>query len=239
MSIMLEPAPKLVTVIVDRDEEKRLHDVLREKHVHFHYMFGGVGTASSEILKAFGLSGTEKTVGVIMEPAFKAEALLTAVIERMELRRPGHGIAFVIPISGISATIRNAFSTELDAHRERWTEYMGGEAERAGREAKHELVIALVNQGFSEQVMDAARASGARGGTVVHARRAGIEEAVKFFGVSLQAEKEIVAILTAKENKTDLMQAISKSCGMRTEARGIVISLPVEQCAGLGEDDQA
>lgn len=226
-------APRLLAVIVDRDESKHLEDILREKHVHFHYMFNAMGTASSEILKAFGLSGTEKTVCIVMEPDIKAKPVMTAMIERMELRRPGNGIAFSMPVSGISATIINAFSRDIETHRERWMEQMDREAESVHREARYELILAIVNQGFSEQVMDAARPAGARGGTIIHARRTGIEDAVKFFGVSLQAEKEIVAIVIAKEQKSELMQAISKLCGMKTDARGIVISLPVDSCAGI------
>ena len=102
---------------------------------------------------------------------------------------------------------------------------------------KYELVIAVVNQGYSEEVIDVAHASGARGGTIIHARRAGAAEATKFFGISVQEEKEIVAILVAKNGKKDLMQAISKACGIKSDARGIIFSLPVESCAGLALEE--
>lgn len=232
------PAPKLLAVIVDRSESFRLEDILRERHVHFHYMFHAQGTASSERLKAFGLSGTEKMVCVCIESAHKVKHLLLSVMERLELVHPGHGIVFVIPISGISATISNAFHKELEERHERWTENVEHDAEKTNCEAHFELVVAIVNQGFSQDVMDAARVSGARGGTIINARRTGIEDAVKFFGISLQAEKEIVAILIPKVLKKELMQAVSKSCGMKTEARGIVISLPVESCSGIDMEDE-
>lgn len=232
------PAPRLLITIVDRSSSSKLEDILREKHVHFHYMFNGMGTASSEMLKAFGLSGTEKTVCICMEPSFKTRHLMTAVMERMELAHPGNGIVMAIPISGISASISNEFLKDLQEHSERWTEYMEQHAEKANAEARYELVVAIVNQGYSDDVMDAARAFGARGGTIVNARRTGIEDAVKFFGVSLQAEKEIVAILIPKTVKKELMQAVSKHCGMKTEARGIVISLPVESCAGIAQCEE-
>ena len=35
---------------------------------------------------------------------------------------------------------------------------------------KHEVILCIVNNGFSEAVMDAAREAGARGGTIIHAR---------------------------------------------------------------------
>lgn len=228
------PTPRVLAVIIDRDKSRRLEDILREKHVHFHYMFHAMGTASSEILQAFGLSGTEKTVCLCMVPDFASETLLSAVSDRMELYRSGNGIVFTLPVSGISAAVSNTFlSDQFSQQRERWQAAMDKQAEIVEREARFELVVAVVNHGFSEEVMDAARASGARGGTIVQARHADIEDAVKFYGISLQAEKEIVAILVPRDQKKALMQAISAACGIKSAAHGVVFSLPVENCAGI------
>lgn len=227
--------PKLLTVIIDRDDSKRLEDILNEKHAVFHYIFNGMGTASSEILKAFGLSGTEKSICICMETTMKIKSIMTSVVERLDIVHPGHGIAFVIPVSGISATISNTFNVQLKEYKERLEDWMDREAEKIHEEARFELVVAVINQGYSEILMDAAKVAGARGGTIVHARRTGNEDMVKFFGISLQAEKEIVGILIPHDKKRGLMEAVSKSCGMRTDARGIIFSLPVESCAGISE----
>ncbi len=231
-------APQLLAAIVDRSESVRLETVLRERNARFQYMFHAKGTASSEILKAFGLSGTEKIVCICVEPAYRARPLMMAVAERMELTHPGNGIVFMIPISGISATISHTFEKDFETQREGWGERMEQETEKLGQEAHFELVVALVNQGFNEDVMDVARAFGARGGTIINARRTGVEDASKFFGISLQAEKEVVAIVVHKSQKKELMQAISSACGMKTDARGIVISLPVESCAGISLEEE-
>ncbi len=221
-------APKLLVVITDWDNVGRVETIYREKHVFFHYVATAMGTASSEVLKAFGLSGTRKAVCMCIEPAARVKPLITAMIERFEFTRPGNGIAFIIPISGISATVSGVLDKQ-----ERLADLMDKEVEKPLEHQRHELVVAVINQGYSETLMSAARAAGARGGTIIHARQSGIEETVKFFGISLQAEKELVAILIQHGQKRELMQAISRACGMRTEAQGIVISLPVEACAGI------
>lgn len=226
-------SPRLLVVITDRDQTKRLEEILHEKRSILYYMFNAMGTASSEILKAFGLSGTEKTVCLCMAPLIKISSLMTAVVERLEFVNPGHGIAFVIPVSGINAVVSSAFNVELQQYRERLEEYMDKEAEKTVEEARFELIVSVVGKGFSDKVMDAARAAGARGGTIVHARRSGDEESSKFFGISIHEEKEIVAILVHKNQKKGLMQGISSTCGMKTEANGIIFSLPVESCAGI------
>ncbi len=239
----LHPVPKLLAAIVDRSERSRLEKILQEKHVRFQFMLNAMGTASSEMLQTLGLSGTEKTLCVCIAPEHKANLLFTSVMERMELTQSGNGIVFIIPVSGIGATLLGAFSKEQQ--KEGGMDMMEHENEATHLETAHheirfELVVAVVDQGFSENVMEAAHHAGARGGTILNARRTGLEEAVKFFGISLQSEKEMVCILIPKSQKKELMQAISKACGMKTDAHGIVLSLPVESCAGIdmAQEDQ-
>ena len=62
---------------------------------------------------------------------------------------------------------------------------------------EHEVILCIVNNGFSEAVMDAAREAGARGGTVIHARGTANKDAELFFNISIQPEKEVVMILAA------------------------------------------
>ena len=56
---------------------------------------------------------------------------------------------------------------------------------------------------------------------------------MKFWGMIVQQEREIVAIIADTENTVAIMQAISEHCGLRSEAHGIVLSLPVDRVMGL------
>lgn len=100
-------------------------------------------------------------------------------------------------------------------------------------EVKYVLIAAIVDRGFNNEVMDAARAAGAGGGTVIHSRSIDSEEATGFWGLSVQEEKEIVLILAEAENKMNIMRAISEKCGMRSEAKGLVMSLPIDSVMGI------
>ena len=97
----------------------------------------------------------------------------------------------------------------------------------------YDLILVIVNKDSTDTVMDAARAEGARGGTVLHARRVGYEDRENLLGFSLQPEKEVVAILTPRAQKHDLMVAISKAAGLSTPSRGLLFSLPVSDMIGL------
>ena len=77
---------------------------------------------------------------------------------------------------------------------------------------------------------------GAGGGTVFHTRRVESDDAAAFWGISIQEEREIVLILAKKEQKKAIMEAISQSCGAKTDAHGVVISLPVDEVAGLKKE---
>lgn len=98
---------------------------------------------------------------------------------------------------------------------------------------RHELILTIINRGFADLVMDAAKAAGASGGTVVHARGTGVHEAEKFFGIIVQPEKELVLILTEREKKNDIMTAICKHADLKVAGNGICFSLPVDQVMGL------
>lgn len=97
----------------------------------------------------------------------------------------------------------------------------------------YEVIFAIVNEGYAEDVMDVARAQGARGGTILNARGVAREEAAAFFGISLNIEKEIVMMVVNKDIKDNILNAIYKEMGMAKKAQGIAFSLPVTDTAGL------
>ena len=93
--------------------------------------------------------------------------------------------------------------------------------------------MCIRDRGYSEEVMEAARSAGAGGGTVVHSRRIGNKEAMCFWGMSIQEEKEMLFIVAENESKLKIMQAIGDKCGMHSDAKGIVLSLPIDTVIGM------
>lgn len=98
-----------------------------------------------------------------------------------------------------------------------------------------EAVFAIVNSGYAEDVMEVARNAGARGGTIINARGVVNETAASFFGITMHSEKEIVMIVTPRENRDNILNAIYSEMGMDKKAHGIAFSLPVSDTAGLVE----
>ena len=97
----------------------------------------------------------------------------------------------------------------------------------------YEVIFAIVNDGYADDVMEVAKQQGARGGTIINARGVAREEAAAFFGITLHTEKEIVMIVVPKTIKNDVLNAIYKEMGMEKKAQGIAFSLPVTDTAVL------
>lgn len=100
-------------------------------------------------------------------------------------------------------------------------------------EYKHEAIFCIVNDGYSEAVMEAAKKLGARGGTVINARGTAGKEAEKFFGITVQPEKEIVMILVPTEYKENILRALYEEVGLNTAGQGIAFALPVDGVVGI------
>ena len=97
------------------------------------------------------------------------------------------------------------------------------------------VIFTIVNEGFSDNVMRAAREAGARGGTVIDARGTANAEAKALFDIEVSGEKEIVIILAKEEIKDGILKAINQEVGLNKPGQGIVFSMPVDSVVGIGE----
>lgn len=95
-------------------------------------------------------------------------------------------------------------------------------------ESNKELIVCIINNGFSDLVMEAAKRSGAKGGTTFHARGTGNLDIEKFFGITISPDKEVVLIVVEKDIRDEVVTAIYKDAGLNTKGQGIVFTLPVD-----------
>lgn len=228
------PVLRLMVSIVNRGQGGRLLELFKAQDLHFHFITLGHGTASSEMLYYLGIGETDKDVLLSLVPREKTAELMNTMVSTLQLNRAGKGIAFTLPLSGINRPL-----LELSArHRQVGGDTGHSKEEETGMEqcqstVKYDMVVAVTNQGFSNQVMDAAREAGAGGGTLLNARGLGYEDAENLFGIPLQPEKEVLMILTPREKKAAILEAINRAAGLKTEAKSILLSLPVEEIVGL------
>ena len=102
-----------------------------------------------------------------------------------------------------------------------------------------ELILCIVNKGYTDLVMEAANRAGARGGTVVTARGSGNAEAEKLYGITITPEKEIVMIVVSSKIKDNVLRAIYQDAGLDTRGQGIAFTLPVEDVVGIAQEQKS
>lgn len=98
---------------------------------------------------------------------------------------------------------------------------------------EYEVILCIVNTGFSEVVMETVRECGASGGTVINARGTARKEAEKIFNIVIHPEKEIVLVLIPKQIKESVLHSLYKAVGLNTPGQGIAFALPVDDVVGL------
>ena len=201
-----------VITITDRAKASAMLDIHHELSLSMVLTNLGKGTATTENLALYGLEITEKAIISTVADAESTKKLIKNAKRKMFIDIPGNGI--------MMADGQNLMGTKPDMQFE------------------HELIIVILNEGYSDMVMDAARSAGAAGGTVLHAKGTGKTKTEKFFGVSLAEEKDMIYIVSAAGKKSDIMRAINKNAGPETKAGAICFSLPVSEVAGLRKFDE-
>ncbi|MDD6985906.1 P-II family nitrogen regulator [Butyricicoccus porcorum] len=214
-----------MTTITDRSKAKKFIELYRRHGVDVTFSTLGDGTAVSETLDSLGLEQAEKGIVFSVVTRTTWKKIKASLEKEIKIDVPGTGIAFLIPLSSIGGKKPLFFLTEHQ-------NFEKGE-ESTLKDTKYELLIVIANQGYTDLIMDAARAEDAAGGTVIHAKGTGMARAEKFLGVSLVNEKEIVLIVVKTEMKNRIMKAIMDKAGLDSKAHSIVFSLPVTSTAGM------
>ena len=211
-----------VLTIVDRDKTRPAAKIYRDAGVVFSLSSFAEGTATPSHLSRYGLNKTDKSLLAGAANEIQAKALFRAAREKLFIDIPGNGIILSIPIKSVAG--------------KKTLEYLAGSSVVKGKpdmNFTYELIVAIMNEGYSDLLMDAARGAGAGGGTVLHAKGTGKAGAAKFFSMSIADEKDVVYIVAESSEKTAIMQAINEKAGPGTQAGAICFSLPISKVMGL------
>ena len=186
------------------------------------------GSTKIDKLRMLGIEQTGRLLFATVMEDKRVRRVLTAAVMNLGLATPGHGIALTIPMESIGGKSSLERMTGME-------EIAPDEGRASALEEKRmgSMLLAIIENGHVDAVMDAARSAGASGGTVVHAKGTAGEFGKKFFGVTLGQEKEIVMIVVKPGQRTAVMRAIMDKAGVNSPAHTILFSLPVEQVVGI------
>lgn len=223
---------RMILLIATPKITRKAAELFQAGGIPIYYQFHGKGTASSEMTDLLGLGDIDKKILLSILPKVFADKMVKKMRKELKLNTQNSGIVCSVVMSGGNSAVISKLSALAQAENENGHQ----ESERNGTEMAnyaYAMIMVIANQGHSEDVMEAARSAGATGGTVIHARQAANEEAMKFWGMQIQPEREIIMILAAQEEKIEIMKAIGKQCGRNSEAKGVIFSLPVDNVVGI------
>lgn len=227
-------SPRLFIFITKTEDKKKLHDILAGMNIPIYYQCRGEGTAKSEIMDILGFGGTTRLLTMGFLPKFEVKELFEQMDKHMSFHQRGGGIIITIPITGLQSPLFHLLNDEAKEEIEKHIkERVKKDMAEVNEKSMYNLIWASVEAGYSDLVIDTARAAGAKGGTIMRGKRKNSEKVSSNFGISVQDEQDFVMIVVPKEKKSEIMSAICNKCGLNTPAHGIVISMPVDQAVGL------
>lgn len=97
----------------------------------------------------------------------------------------------------------------------------------------YDLIVTIVNKGYSDAVVLASKMAGAEGGTILSGRGTGIHEQATLFSIAIEPEKDIVLTLIDRRKTEGVLQAITKKANLNQPGKGIAFVLEVEKTIGI------
>ena len=207
----------MLVVIVEHNKASKVLHLADEKGVTASVAMLGRGTASRTIFDYLGLNDKKKAVLMLFGKTEEITDLADYLVEKLEMDKPNHGIAYI-------ESAFNVFGTEDNANR--------SENIKRG-ENMYNAIYTIVEKGNADDVIEAAQKGGSRGGTVMHARGSGSEEARKVFNMLIEPEKEIVLIISEEAKTKDIVESIRKETGIEEQGKGIIFVTRVVNTYGL------
>jgi nitrogen regulatory protein PII len=181
----------------------------------------GRGTINNRFLEFLGLNEVRKEiVAMIVEDELVAKTM-KGIGEDMDFNKPHQGIAFSCPVGEfigfINTADKNSESNEV-------------------KNDMYKVIYVVVDKGKAEDVMNAANQAGARGGTIMNGRGAGIHEVQKFFSIEIEPEKEVVFIIVKTAIKDAIIASIRSHLHIDEPGKGIIFVVDINEVYGLRED---
>ena len=103
------------------------------------------------------------------------------------------------------------------------------------------LILVFVDDEKTDKVLDAARAAGATGATIIsHARGQGLKKMTGIFGLELLNPRAVLLILVEERRADSILQAVTDAGGLDEQLdTGIALMLDVDKALGLTQHIEA
>ena len=211
----------LLCLITNYDEDilENIKKIFADNKLVFSLVSYARGTASESILDYFELVDSKKMVYVTILNNNIQTKILNKIKKELSLQKHGSGICFTLPISSSNKYVSDLLEKK-------------GSINKMENNDNYHLIITTVLDGYAESVMSAAKKGGASGGTVINGRSLGTNSD-NFLKMKIEPEKDIILIVAPEYKKNNIMYQITEKTGIKTEAKGVCIALPIDKIVGI------
>jgi nitrogen regulatory protein PII len=210
----------LIVTVVDFGLGSKVIKTARESGISGGTIFLGTGTVDNRLLEILSLDHVRKEIAIMVTESSVAYEALDKLNEKFHFDKPNHGIAFIIPVSEVYGTRDSVSETII-------------KKDRGDENTMYKAIFTIVDRGKGENVMDAAKSAGAKGGTIINARGSGIHETEILFSMPIEPEKEVVMILAKNEIVDNITSTIREELKIDEPGMGIMFTLDVSKSYGL------
>ncbi len=208
---------KLIIVGVPHNKADMISSIAMESGSPGGTILIGHGLSSSKVAAVFGLGETIQDELLFLSEDEKSNVIYENIKKVCEEEKPAFGFIY-----------------KMDANSFLKTGSIQGEEKGVSMAFTHELITVILNKGYAEDAMAAARKAGAGGGTVLNARGTAREDDAKFFGMHIVPEKEMLMIVVEAEKKQIVLDAIKNLPCLQESGSGIAFCTGVESFEILG-----
>lgn len=213
---------KLLCLITNNSSkiEQEVKNIFEINQLIFSLVTRGIGTASPSILNYFGLEETKKKIYFTIIPDNQTGKIMRSINKRLSMNKRGNGICFTVSISSSNKYIKDKLIKERE------------DSAMQNNEDQYCLIVTTVLEGYSENVMNAAKKGGATGGTIINGRSLG-KGGSHFLKMNIEPEKDVILIVAKEIDRMNIMTEITNKTGIKKEAKGLCFSIPIEDIIGI------
>lgn len=206
----------VMTLIISEHQANLFIDIIKEKSLYDGIVFLAKGTVKNSFLNLIGLKNQKMRLIDVLIERDKSKEIIDYTAEKLKLNEPNHGIAYL--------TSRRMVKDEKGE---------SNASNTIGEKTMFKKITVIVNRGMADDVMDIARESGARGGTILHGKGTGTKNAAKLFGMEVEPEKELVLIIVPTEIEEKVVKNLYDNLEMQNSGNGILFVEDITDVRGI------
>lgn len=214
----------LVTSIVPHNSGEFIVEAAKNAGASGGSILMGRGTAANSVIQLLGFGDTSKDVVYIVVEKKDEEKVCSAITEASYEKKSHFGVLYTVDVQNF---IKSGNVDKIEN-----TTTVQGEDDMQN---SYQVINVIVNKGYADDAMAAARKAGASGGTIIGARGTAKEDDAQFFGMKIVPEKDMLIILVPEDKKNDIVNSITALPCFAEPGSGIIFCSKANNFTLLGK----